>query len=215
MEKLAGSSFASVAPTHTTLGSASTHGQKPIWSLSSPTPSLPPLPADTTYNVFGCELIASSSAWEGPDDPRLALTTATPCSPPYSKALATAAAVPWPSAPSTRSAMTFAVGAMPTPPTSLSLSAATMPDTWLPWPFSSPGALSPSTKSQPRQSSMSPSPSSSTPLLALSAPSPSVPVSPELVANWPSRSGAADSTPVSTTATVCPLPVDCAQAPGA
>ena len=31
-EKLAGWSFASVAPTHTTLGSGSTHGQKPIWS---------------------------------------------------------------------------------------------------------------------------------------------------------------------------------------
>ena len=80
--------------------------------------------------------------------------------------------------------------------------AAIVPATWVPCVEACVSAvLSQLTKSQPRQSSTKPLPSSSTPLV--SRPSPR---SPGLPANWPARSGWVTSTPVSITATVAPAP---------
>ena len=116
-----------------------------------------------------------------------------------------------PGAPKIFSGTTLASGATPTTPIELSLSAATVPETCVPWKLPCVSTLlSPLTKSHPSQSSVLPLRSSSMPLVSRAAPrSPALPVS------WPARSGCVLSTPVSTTATTAPAPFVFAHASGA
>src|SRR4051794_39202514 len=99
---MARASAASDAPTQSTLGAGSAHGQ--VGVLSSSTPSLP---AETTYRVAGWAAIASDSARDGDDDPREALTTGTPAAPTASNAAAIPDVQPWPLSSSTRNGVTW------------------------------------------------------------------------------------------------------------
>ena len=106
---------------------------------------------------------------------------------------------------------TFAPGATPATPAPLSVAAAIVPATCVPWKLLWVSmVLSSLTKSQPRQSSTRPLPSSSIPFVSRPPP-----LSPGLLQNWPTSSGCVSSTPVSTTATVAPAPRVIAQASGA
>jgi hypothetical protein len=57
------------------------HGYCGVVSLSSPTPSAPPLPADATKRVFGAPAIALDSEVEEIEPPRLAFATSAPIAP--------------------------------------------------------------------------------------------------------------------------------------
>src|SRR3954452_13189178 len=105
-------------------------------------------------------------------------------------------------APSTLTGMIVAPGAKPR----IAPWAAMIPAMCVPWPLSSAGVPSPLTKSAPWTSSTTPSPSSSRPLPAISR---------VLVQMRPRSSARLSCTPVSITATIAPLPVDCCQALGA
>ena len=151
---------------------------------------------------------------EGVGLPKLALTTRIPRSAAYVTAAAASVLEPVPLDPSTLRGTSWARHATPATPRALLPRAAMMPATWVPWRevVVSWGSLSSLTKSQPRQSSILPLPSSSTPLSSRPPP-----ISPGLPPRLGTRSGCSSSTPESITPTRTPgaPPVVTSQAGGA
>lgn len=84
-----------------------------------------------------------------PVSPRLMLITLAPLSAAHLMPLTIVAWSPEPTVPRTRTGMIMALGAAPAMPTPLSVTAAAMPATCVPWPFWSMGSSSLATKSYP------------------------------------------------------------------
>jgi hypothetical protein len=155
--------------------------------------------------------IVSRSACETSPPPHELFRIGTPFARAYRIALIASSVVPEPSAPKNFSGMIRELHVTPATPRALLPVAATVPATCVPCPLSSVGLLSPFAKSQPRQSSTYPLPSSSTPFVRHPAQS-----SPALTQMFGARSGWAVSTPVSMTATTTSeLPVETDHASGA
>ena len=123
------------------------------------------------------------------DEPSDRLITVAPWSAAQSTPRVMSEVQPEPSSSSTFTGRMRASGARPATPVALLATAATIPDTWVPWPLSS----------------LLPSPVDVSLWVVNSAPG----------STRPARSGWLTSAPVSTTPTIWPVPVDDAQASSA